>query len=328
MRKFFKYTLINICIPVVLYFSILLLPGMKLSDSMLRYSYKPDLEYAGWVDHYDSVYGVILGSSTLRYGLSCSEIKKNNETWVNLSMDARDPVEFYLLLEKLFTNHKPKVVIVGLDPWIYTKHYYKYRSNVMYFDLTPAEKIHYFIHQDRSLPKKLYQYLLFYFYDDINFIGNKKSEANKIPPIPNDNGSVKLTQKAVNFEEVKVDWFEIDKYGWSDVQFESLKKIAQICRKNNARLLFVIPPKRNDYIYWAKRKFSKEHQEWWTRICDSIPGEFIANNLSDLAQYNQDSIFEEAYHLNMSGQKIYSDLVAAHIDSAAVISPSDTLFFK
>ena len=326
MNKFFKYTLINIGIPVILYFAVLLLPQVKIPGNMLQHVYTGDIDNTNWVDHFDSVYGVILGSSTLKYGVSCNEIKRNNETWVNLSMDARDPVMFYFILERLFAHQKPKVVLVGLDPWIYSKRYYRYRNPIMYFDLTPSERIRYFIDQDKSMPKKMYKDVLSFLYFKIHPPENKPFTAGQLLPIPEDNGSVKLKLRSINFEEVKDDEYEIDKYGWSVIEFEYLEKIVQICKDNNTRLVFIFPPKRNDYIYWVHKKFNQEYTAWWTKVCTAIPGAMIAGNGSDLANYSQDSVFQEAYHLNTAGQQIYSKILRAEIDSPSTISTNYSLF--
>ena len=149
----------------------------------------------------------------------------------------------------------------------------------------------------------------------------KLSKVNVPPfPVPDDYGSVKLNAKAVNFNQMDDDWFDVSKFGWSDIQFESLKRIKEYCHMHNIRLIFLIPAKRKDFSNLATTKFKNENTYWWHRINEIAGGEYVIGNYRCLDACNQDSIFAEAFHLNMEGQKYFSKYVKDRLDSPGVIS--------
>jgi hypothetical protein len=67
----------------------------KLESTKLNRVYEGEINSYSWVKRVENIDGLILGSSTLRYGISCETIKSEDyPQWINLSMDARDPVVF------------------------------------------------------------------------------------------------------------------------------------------------------------------------------------------------------------------------------------------
>jgi hypothetical protein len=255
------------------------------------------------LNNLNSIDGIVLGSSTLRYGLSMDSINKNlHQTWVNLAMDARDPVVCFLLLKKTLSTHNPKIVVMGLDPWIYSKYYYRHRSEIMYFDFNFEEKI-YFGFEKKNLPFVLARNM-------INTSRNAFNEEKTPPkPTPKGLGSIELKRSAVNFKEVNDDWFKLNRYNWSELQFEYLKKINELCKQKKLRIVYVITPKRLDYIKSIKSNFLDEHTIWWNKIISRIPKEEVLGTYDCLEEFNQDSIFAEAYHLNGFGQKCFSQYI-------------------
>jgi hypothetical protein len=308
--KLFINYLLKIFLPgvsliiILLYFSFFE-EIQTLSEKKLSQAYSCEIEEYAWINRIDSIDGVILGSSSLRYGLSCELLKsKDYKQWVNLSKDARDPIVFYLLLRNCLKQFKPKIVLVGLDPWIYTKLYYKYRNNIMLNDLNSHERLFYFNHVDNGLLKKILK----------NYFSFKYSNTTSkiIKNTPPDFGSVKLNRSARNFNEINEDWFE-KKLGWSKIQFDYLFKIKGLCDSNKIRLVFVIPPKRNDFVHVSNSKFKLYNEDWWNRINNLIPKANIIGSYDALKYENQDSIFADAYHLNGRGQIIFSNYLKNNI---------------
>jgi hypothetical protein len=277
----------------------------KVSEDKLIIAYKDQIQSYKWTAEVDSIDGIILGSSTLRYGLSSNLLKsKEYAQWVNFSMDARDPIVNYILLKEYYSKIKPKIVLVGLDPWIFSKKYYQHRNTILLNDLNSMEKLNYLISVDHFLPIKLIE----------NYLNKSEINKPKKITIPSDFGSVKLKRTAVNFNEVKEDWFEISKFGWSNIQFEYLLKIKNFCHANGIILVFVVPPKRKDYVEVSMTRFQSENKIWWEKICEILPNENIVGTYDALSQLNQDSIFAEAYHLNDIGQVAFSSYLKNEIN--------------
>jgi hypothetical protein len=301
-KRFRKYLICNL-IPsfaiIILFAGItIFFPStIKLTEEKLFEAHEDQINNYAWTDKMDSIDGIILGSSTLRYGLSSTLLKsKEYPQWVNFSMDARDPIVDYILLKNYCNKIKPKIVLVGLDPWIYSKKYYQHRNAIMLNDLNPTEKLNFLISVDHFLPVKLIK----------NNLNDSKTHKPRMKTIPPDFGSVKLNRTAINFNEVNEDWFDINKFGWSEIQFEYLLKIKNLCHAKGIKLIFVVAPKRKDYIDVSILKFQSENKIWWEKICDILNDENIIGTYDALYHYNQDSIFVDAYHLNENGQVIFS----------------------
>lgn len=279
---------------------------VNLTEEKLVEVHQDQIQNYKWTAAMDSIDGIILGSSTLLYGVSSTLLKSTEYSqWVNFSMDARDPIVDYILLKEYCSKIKPKIVLVGLDPWIYSKKYYQHRNVIMLNDLSPAEKLNYLFSIDRFLPVKLIK----------NSLNISREYIPVKVTIPTDFGSVHLDRTAINFNEVKEDWFDIKKFGWSEIQFEYLIKIKNLCHAKGISLVFVVPPKRKDYIDVSIVKFRLENKIWWEKICDNLTDESIVGAYDALCQYNQDSIFAEAYHLNAVGQVIFTSYLKNVINS-------------
>jgi hypothetical protein len=278
------------------------------SEKELHFAYYSEIEAYKWTKRINKIDGLILGSSTLRYGLSCDLLQSDQyRQWVNLSMDARDPVVFYLLLNRYLKELKPKIVLLGLDPWIYSKSYYRYRNPVMLNDLNFSQKLKYYSHVDQKLPIRILKYRY--------FTRNDGSPIKNVK-VPDDFGSVKLNSQAINFNEVNQDFFQLADYGWSQVQFDYLKKIDSLCALKKVKVIYIISPKRKDYVSTCIEKFNLEHNRWWTLINETIPNAEIIGTYGALKNYDQNKIFADAYHLNGFGQNIFSEYVKDNISKS------------
>ena len=91
-----------------------------------------------WIGNKLGPKSLLLGSSTVRYGIGAkqlTELSNDGITYLNLAMDARDPIQTYFLLKEIDLT-EIRAVYFGLDPWIYTKGYYKYRDPYLYLDIS------------------------------------------------------------------------------------------------------------------------------------------------------------------------------------------------
>lgn len=314
MRRFIGLVLLYSS-PFLVGLLIVFLYTTSVNEQKLTGAYAGEISGYSWATQCGPVEGIVLGSSSLRYGLSAKGISDSGHKWLNFAYDARDPIVMYLLLKNYYPLLRPKRVIVGLDPWIYTKTYYAYRNKIMYLDLNRDVLVR-FLKKDVNAPIKKLQ---IYARDMAGRYKAKPKISSKQIPVPEDYGSVKLNVKAVNFEADK-DWFELERTGWSEVQFEYLQKLNEFCKANGVTVVYVFPPKRDDFIAAAQGKFKRENEEWWVRINAAIPGAKVLGSYDVLGAENQLEIFAEAYHLNGVGQGKYSEYVKQHLGDAELIS--------
>jgi hypothetical protein len=305
MKKFAKYLLLSyfpLPLPIViLSFSIFIKTAP--SRPLISLAYAPEVNGYGWVTKLQKVKGFILGSSTLQLGLSAGALAQNDSIWINFSMQARDPVESFLLLEKYYPMKRPNIVLVGLDPWIYSKLYYKYRNNVMYLDLNGAKLVR-FLRKDPFVLVKRAEALL----SPLPYPAKTDSGHLYNYTVPPDYGSRAIHQTPVNFNQVGDD-FDIKDFGWSEIQFSYLEKIDSFCKQNKVKVIYLVPPKRRDFVLKSVSTLANEQKIWWRKICQILRGESIIGTYDEFRNYDQKQVFMDAYHLNAYGQKLYTQMV-------------------
>ena len=246
---------------------------------------------------------LLLGSSSVKYGLSCSLLNKlSNDSlaFINLAADARDPVETYFILKQIDLTHV-KTVFMGIDPWIFTKNYYRNRNPYLYLDLGILSAARYSLEHDPKLFPNRYKCL----------IGSQLSSpavAGKTnQPIPADFGSASLTKKPVNFNDPVFKKFELGKYGWSGLQFEYLQKIVRLCESRHITFTAFYPPKRSDFIADYNTYCKEIHTSFLEKLKEAGFTSPITCSFSSM-QPGGDSLFADAYHLNRKGQEIYTKI--------------------
>jgi hypothetical protein len=221
-------------------------------------------------------------------------------------MDARDPIETYFLLNNI-DLHNVKEIYFGLDPWIYVKRYYLHRNSYLYLDFSFIEALKFSFEHDKSVLLK--RYLSFIWYAMPKITKNRFSKRK--PDIPDDFGSVTLNKSSNNFSK-PVDiysWFQIEKYGWSQLQFQYLTKIQNLCRRKDIEFSVFVPPKRADYSIEYKAKCGVIHREYVKNLTDADLNSQIFGKFDQLDTIiDNNKFFCEAYHLNSIGQKVYSGI--------------------
>lgn len=312
MNYFLKQLLIFLLFPFFLLLtieiSISLYKKNIFSEKSLELNYKEDANQYAWIESLKSDSIIILaGSSSVRYGLSCSilnELDTSNSVYVSIAMDARDPIQTYFILKNMDLNRVSSVYF-GLDPWIYSKRYYQHRNSYLYLDLNVFESILYHNLIDKNVFLTRYEQL-------INFLNNTQTSHMRTNIItPQDFGYTSLKSKAINFEAT-TDFFELEKYGWSELQFEYLAKIESICQSKNIGFSLFIPPKRSDYSAIYKEKYQDTHTQYMQKLSKYNIHSPIFGKYNILDGYGDSTLFVESYHLNEKGQakfsKIFYDL--------------------
>lgn len=245
---------------------------------------------------------LLMGSSSVKYGLSCTklnELSHDTLAFFNLAANARDPIETYFILKHIDLTGV-KTVCMGIDPWIYAKAYYKSRSAYMYLDMDVKMAVRYSLNTDpRTFPIR-YKALL----GSLLPVSSKKGTVQF--PAPAGFGSGVLNRKPVNFNDSIHKKFHLEEYGWSDLQFEYLQKIASFCESKSIRFIAFYPPKRSDFITDYKNHCTAIHASFLSKLKEAGFNTPIAGSFDQLEAGNN-SLFADAYHLNAKGQDLYSN---------------------
>jgi len=308
MKKFlytlFCFSIFPIATFLLLEISITMSRKKLFTETRLEKIFKSSGAAYQWVKevpHSNKV--LLLGSSTVKYGLSCLVLNKltaDSLAFINLATDARDPVETYFILKQVDLADV-KAVYFGIDPWIYVRTYYKNRNSYFYLDMDVITASRYRVEHDRQVFPKRYKNFISSF-----FTSSPRHELLK-QQLPTDFGSGTLSKKPKNFDISIYKKFQLEKYGWSDLQFEYLQRIVTLCKNKNIPFTAFIPPKRSDYI--------ADYNQHCTKINASFFGKLKAAGFTSpiiggyhLLQTYGDSLFADAYHLNDKGQQVYSVL--------------------
>lgn len=310
MRKFiFKISSFIVTIILTVFILEFLIHQCKediFSEDKLEHVFQDEVGAYRWINTMKSDSLIVLsGSSSVRYGLSCSmlnQLSSDHLNYVSIAMDARDPIETYFILKSL-KKQKIHSVYFGLDPWIYAKRYYKHRTSYLYLDLTFIQVLKMTYEYDKnaflSRYKKFFEYL---------FHNENDSNENIQNSIPSDFGSATLDKKPTNFNKVADDWFQIEKYGWSDLQFKYLQKIVTLCEEKDIEFILLIPPKRLDYSTIYQEKCQDIHNQYISHLSNSVFSNPIIGTFDQFKNKGDSIFFVEPYHLNKKGQEEYSKL--------------------
>jgi len=249
---------------------------------------------------------IIAGSSSTKYGLSCTELNRlNNQSmgYINLAMDARDPIQTYFLLKNL-NLEKVRNVYFSLDPWIYSKRYYRLRDKYLYLDFSFRECFAYLKEHDRSAFLKRYSsFFAYLFYAST-------PEVPQNLTIPKDFGSVALRRTDVRFDDVG-DWFQTEAYGWSELQFDYLAKMEELLESRGVNFSLFVPPKRSDYSDYYIDNLIATHKEFTEKLDGNGIHSSIFGQFDLLEKHGDSALFAEAYHLNAKGQLEFSRIFNA-----------------
>lgn len=305
MKQFVIRVSIFLAIPLILY-SLIEIAINKFkknifSEQSLETLFNQEANNYAWANNLKSDNLIVLsGSSSVRYGLSCSKLNDlSSNNYINIAMDAGDPIRTYFILKKLNLKNISHVYF-GLDPWIYTKRYYMHRKNHMYLDFNPLEIIKFSQEHDKSALFKRYKSLISLIISTYHI----NSESQNFL-IPKDFGSFALEREANNFDNSLSDLFQIEKYGWSEIQFKYLRKISELCYSRKWKFSVFVPPKRSDFTQSYKKECKIIHQEYLERIDNTGFNSPIFGKFNEIDDFNA---FSEAYHLNKKGQEKYSEI--------------------
>jgi len=303
--KIFKLLSIIALIIFLLEITIFLCKEEIFSEKKMENNYTDIVNDYQWVNKIQSRSKIFLaGSSSVKYSLSCTQLNKlSNDTlsFINLARPAGDPIEMYFLLKK-FDLTGVKTVYYGLDPMIFSKFYYRLKRSHLYLDMTLLQAIRLSIDLEQPIFRR--RYSAFYQY----LVPTKRINNNNTQLIPADFGSEKLLRKPRNFNFPVNLWFQIDIYGWSQLEFSYLMKIADFCKKKNIEFSTFVPPKRSDFSKIYKLECNLIHKEFVNNLINVNFRSPIFGKFDQLDSFGDYNLYAEPYHLNPQGQRVYTGI--------------------
>lgn len=305
LLQFFYFSLIPLGLILVIEIFIACYHDLLFSEQRLEKLFQNDIVDYEWIPslNNDSIH-LLAGSSSVKYGLSCSQLNELNpdrSCYVNMAYDARDPIATYFILKNL-DPEKISSVYFGMDPWIYAKQYYKHRNSYYYLDLNIFQTILFTLQHDKTAFLQRYKILL-------SVLFNEKPIVSAIKRVvPSDFGSVALTQIPKNFNQKPIEMFQIETYGWSDLQFTYLKKITDYCQAHNIPFSLFIPPKRSDFTRYYRTDCSKIHSGFLNHLNEKGITAPIFGTFDQPGMDGDSTFFAEGVHLNQKGQQRYTEI--------------------
>jgi hypothetical protein len=309
MKKFLLKIVLFLALPVIfIEGTILVFQGRIFSEENMDNVFWRVAPGYQWVERVNKAPQILLlGSSSVKYGLSCSVLNKlsaDSLAFINLANNARCPVETYFLLKNMNLKNV-KAAYLGLDPWIYARRYYKHRNSYLYLDMGFVPSIIYYFQHDKSIFTKRYKQLYSFLTRGEYTKNCKPNKKQKIPP---DFGSVALKKQPKNFDMSIKKWFQLREYGWSELQFVYTEKIAKLCRSEGIEFYAFIPPKRSDFTETYLEECQEIHEEFVEKLWDHGFDAKIFGTFSQLDNHGDWDLFQEAFHMNQKGQNLYSKL--------------------
>ena len=309
MKKFISRTMFFF---VLLFFlgNIINIGSLVLFKEALFYPH-----YSLWIKSLENTPKLILmGSSTIRYGLSpkniCDHSTYSDGEVVNAAFDAATPIQNYYLYKEIETRLDPvATVIYGVDPWVFSKRYYRYDTRLQVY---------------WNLPQRFYAYSKgFIFFDSVLWGKNPISSIVKLVynsykkhlisghmSIPKDFGAVQLKQNPKNFNDPVATWFDYEIFEFSDLQFKYLAKMQQEIQKTDKTFILLFPPKASGWRKDYRTQCQEIEGAFLEKLHHYLPESIIAGRVDDIPADVETDLFNDGIHLNAKGQEYYSHLFA------------------
>ncbi len=268
---------------------------------------------------------VILGTSTLRYGLNpkivAKKLKKPVGSVVNVTYDAYSSVNLYYAYKSVEDNIDPHAkVFYGLDPWVFSEKYYK-QDKFMPMEWGVTERFQYL----KDAKKISDRFAKSVFGLDSQRVKDvfKKFNAKIIRGrrIPRDYGAKVLKRKPKNFKTNLEDVFSYDYYGFSSAYFKYLKKIKDEVEKKGGEFILVIPPKQSRWVKAYKQKCKRIDNDFVTLIDRYLGDVKVIGSYYLIPSNLEKKMFNDAIHLNKFGMKYFSESFAEDINKVDRLKP-------
>ena len=309
MKLFLKKVLKFISIPLVIILvcesCIIIFKNDIFSDNKFEKVFDKPIHLNKWVNCLPKKNTVLIGgNSTVRFGFNpklLNQLAHDTISFVNIGFDARDPIESYFILKNLDLSMVSRLYF-AIDPIIYTRTFYKNRFHYYYMDYSFMECVNYFGAHDNMVFFDRYINLYDYFFS------SDKSKLRNNTIIPPDLGA-KITMEAPKeFNPAVRETFQLNEYGWSDLEFKYLQKIVELCKSNMIDFYAVTMPRRTDFSKKYLRECKDIQKQIDSRLSTIFPKKRMIGKIGCLDSLGDEKLFINCDHLNAEGQLVYSRL--------------------
>ena len=305
LKKVFKFMSIPLIIIVVCESCIIIFKNDIFSDKKFEKVFDEPIHLNKWVNGLTKKHTVLIGgNSTVRFGFNpnlLNQLAQGTISFVNIGFDARDPIASYFILKNLDLSNVQQLYF-GIDPINYTRAYFKNYLHYYYMDYNFLECVNYFGVHDNMVFFDRYINLYDYFFS------SDKTELSDNTIIPSELGAKITMEGPKEFNPAVREKFQIEEYGWSDLEFSYLQKIVNLCKQNKIDFYAITMPRRSDF----SKKYLKECKDIQEQIDERLstifPKERVVGKINCLDSLGDEKLFINCDHLNAEGQLLFTRL--------------------
>jgi len=251
---------------------------------------------------------ILVGSSTTKTGYSVNalikELPLDQKDILNLgTMPNNAEINFYVL-QQLFKDLDPYLIVYGIDPWIFSEYYFQ-NFNYKLSRWSIKQRIDYI----RSMKPNMGRII------DVLNGGNMFSNVQSLFQ-KGGNSQLGLTEdrdwhgKDPMANIAYADWFNYPRFGVSQDFVGALRDLDELCKENDCKLIVHIPIYSETFIdQYLKTEF---HDVFSPLIKDSIRHGEVDLSLHSLP----DSLFWDGIHVMEAGKHWQTERMVNVIQSA------------
>ncbi len=281
-----------------------------------------------WVERLKSPPQIVfIGSSTVMYGISPSAVQKNLDlpegSVINLGFEARSTsISDALWDRESRVLNNSKIVIYGLDPWILSEVYYNsdYFA-ILHFSLW--QNFYQAIHPSDLTHLNLSAFGGPSFLHVIHGILSYHAKAAQpIAGIPSDYGSAILQYKPFNYTAPPRGYFDpYPTYGFSEIYLKQFAELKNRVEASGATFLLLLPPKRARWSMGYRNDCKDIDSDLVLKLNRYLGPTRIFGSFDLVPDSMQTQYFQDDFHLGETGQRFFSEWIAAHLNEAMQKTP-------
>jgi hypothetical protein len=283
-----------------------------------------------WVERLQALPEIVfLGSSTVLFGVSPSIVQQQldlpNASVIDLGFEARSPiVSDYVWSHEKQTLSKSKIVIYGLDPWIFSDVYYgsDYFAT-LHFSLFQA--FYQAVHPSDLKHLNLAAFGGPSFLTVLHGLLTYQARLDQpIPQIPDDYGGRILQGRPSNYSRaarIREYFGSYPIYGISDLYVERFAELKKQVEASGATFLLLLPPKRAKWSESYRGDCADIDSDLVSKLNSHLGPAKVFGSFDLVPPALESQYFQDDFHLGEAGQRFFSHWIALHLKEALAKPP-------
>lgn len=264
---------------------------------------------------------VLLGSSTVLFGVSPTIVQQQlglpEGSVVDLGFEARSPIVANCVWDReIQTLSKAKIVIYGLDPWIFSDVYYgsdEFAS--LHYSLWQA--IYRAVHPTDLKHLNLAAFGGPSFLTVLHGVMTYHARVEQpIPPIPPDYGAKILRGRPYNYNKaarIREYFGSYPTYSISDLYIERFAELKKSVEASGATFILLLPPKRHKWLVSYRNDCKDIDSDLIGKLNRSLGPTRIFGSFDLIPTDMQAQYFQDDFHLGETGQRFFSQWIAQNL---------------